>query len=67
MTTDPAQPSETMLKVAAAVRSEIERAQAAGEPITDHMIATVISQAMFAGLGQGGGGLRPRQKPGSKH
>ena len=67
MTDEPAQPSETMLKVAAAVRAEIERAQAAGEPITDHMIATVISQAMFAGFGQPAAGLRPRPKLGPKH
>lgn len=67
MPDDSSQPTEHMLKVAAAVRAEIERAQAAGEPVTDHLIATVISRPMFAGLSQGGGDLRPRPKPGAKH
>lgn len=66
MTDEPPQPSEHLLKIAAQVRAEIERAQAAGEPITDHMIAVVLGKSMFAAFGQGGG-LRPRSRPGSKH
>ncbi len=66
MTDEPPQPTEQMLKVAAHVRAEIERALAAGEPVTDHLIAVAISQGMFANVGQGGG-IHPRPKPTKPH